>query len=106
MLMDAGVSPQVATATVTVMTAIVSSNATLNFVLASAIPFAPAMVLMSASFLGSLLGKTVVGWLVSRTGRSSIILFMLVGFLVISAVAALVQGGLGAAQELASGQNP
>lgn len=91
MLLKAGVEPSVSTATVTIMVMMVSSNAAINFLLAGSIPLVPSLVLSCATFLGSLCGKSIVGWIVQRTGHSSILVFLLGGFVTVSAVVVLLQ---------------
>jgi len=93
-------------ATVTWNTVIMSSSASLSFLKAGAMPMAPALVLSASTFLGSMCGKSVVGWLVSKTGRSSFLVFVLTGFMVVSACLTLVEGALTAWDGFAAGDNP
>lgn len=106
MLLGAGIEPLVATATVTVMITMVSSNATINFVLGGAIPMVPTLLLTAGTFIGSLCGKSVVGWLISKTGRNSILVFMLAAFMAISTVAVAVESIIPAIQEIGQDENP
>jgi len=106
MLLGAGLEPQVATATVTVMITMTSSNATINFILGGAIPLVPTVLLTAGTFVGSLCGKSVVGWLVSKTGRNSILVFMLAAFMAISTVAVAVQSVIETIQKTVRGENP
>jgi len=106
MLLSAGVAPAVTMATTTVMIALTSSNATINFVLANAIPVLPTLVLSAASFFGSLCGKTAVGYVVARTGRNSILVFMLAAFMSVSSVAVVVEGVSNAIATVDRSENP
>mmetsp|Transcript_28742 Transcript_28742/g.61136 ORF Transcript_28742/g.61136 Transcript_28742/m.61136 type:complete len:505 (+) Transcript_28742:115-1629(+) len=106
MLLGMGLTPQMATATVTLMITMVSSNATINFLVAGAIPLVPTLALSSATFLGSLAGKSVVGWLIAKTGRNSILIFMLVGFMCISLLVAFIEAGEGLHSDIKDHINP
>lgn len=106
MLLGRGVDPTLSVATVTWNTVIMSSSASLSFLKAGAMPMAPALVLSASTFLGSMCGKSVVGWLVSKTGRSSFLVFVLTGFMVVSACLTLVEGALTAWDGFAAGDNP
>jgi len=106
MLLGAGIEPLVATATVTVMITMVSSNATINFVLGGAIPVVPTLLLTSGTFVGSLCGKSAVGWLVSKTGRNSILVFMLVAFMSVSTLAVTIEAVISTVQQVGQGENP
>lgn len=101
MLLSAGVEPMKTTATVTVMILMVCCSATTAFVLAGAIPLLPMGILSFSAFVGSLAGKSIVGWLVSRTGRSSILVFLLAGFMATGSLAVVIQGSMRIAEEVA-----
>jgi hypothetical protein len=106
MLLGAGIEPLVTTATVTVIITAVSSNATINFLLGGAIPIVPTLLLASGTFVGSLCGKSVVGWLVAKSGRNSILVIMLIAFMIVSTVAVAVQSSIAAIETVGRGENP
>lgn len=106
MLLGAGLEPMVVTASITVLISMLSSSTTINFLLAGVVPLGPTLVLFAATFLGSLCGKSVVGWLVARTGRNSIIVFLLAGFIMVSSAVVLVQSVAGTISEVSQGRNP
>lgn len=106
MLLGAGVEPAVATATVTVMVTMVSSSATVNLALAGAIPVVPTLLLASGAFFGSLFGKSVIGWLVKRTGHDSLLVFLMVVVLSIAAAAVACEGLVATLHDFSHGPNP
>lgn len=106
MLLASGIDARKSTATVAVMIMMVSSSCGINFALDGAIPLVPALILASAGFIGSLSGKTIIGWLVNSTGRTSILILLLAGFMAISGAAACAQGLLAAISANSRGQNP
>merc|ERR1711915_788393 len=106
MLLSIGLDANKTTATVAVMIFMICSSAATALALAGAVPLMPMVVLSTASFLGSLSGKIIIGWVVTKTGRTSILVFLLVGFFVVSGSAVIIQGGLQVANEIARGDNP
>mmetsp|Transcript_42109 Transcript_42109/g.119120 ORF Transcript_42109/g.119120 Transcript_42109/m.119120 type:complete len:410 (-) Transcript_42109:13-1242(-) len=95
MLLALGVEATKSAATTTVLVLMVTSSASFMFVTGGQIPMLPMAVLSAAAFCGSLLGKAVVGWLVAKTGRTSILVFLLAGILGISGSVVTVQGAAG-----------
>ena len=106
MMVKRGVEVQTATATASLLVLAMSTTTSALFMLGGAMPLMPALVLGIAAFLGSLCGKTVVGWLVSRTGRTSLILILLAGFIFISGIAVLTQGVKDTILDVEAGNNP
>lgn len=106
MLLATGLDPARTTATVAVMILMTCSSATTTLALSGAVPLWPMVVLSAASFLGSLSGKTIIGWIVAKTGRTSILIFLLATFMLASGSAVILQGGLRMVSEIADGENP
>jgi len=104
MLLSLGVDAMRSTATVTVMMLMICTSATLTFAMAGSIPMVPVAILSTASFLGSFAGKTLVGWVVSRTGRTSILVFLLASFLTISGLVVVGRGVKNSADAITSGR--
>mmetsp|Transcript_34581 Transcript_34581/g.98377 ORF Transcript_34581/g.98377 Transcript_34581/m.98377 type:complete len:211 (+) Transcript_34581:763-1395(+) len=103
MLLTVGIDAMRTTATVSVMMLMICTSATFAFALSGALPLLPMAVLTSASFVGSLCGKSIVAWLVARTGRTSILVFMLVAFMAFSGSIIVVQGVLEGVRSAESG---
>lgn len=106
MLLATGLDASRTTATVAVMILMTCSSATTTLFLAGAVPLWPMAVLSAASFLGSLSGKALIGWVVSKTGRTSILIFLLAAFMLASGSAVILQGGIRMISEISDGQNP
>eukprot|EP00428_Durinskia_dybowskii_P039417 CAMPEP_0170276266 /NCGR_PEP_ID=MMETSP0116_2-20130129/38118_1 /TAXON_ID=400756 /ORGANISM="Durinskia baltica, Strain CSIRO CS-38" /LENGTH=494 /DNA_ID=CAMNT_0010527539 /DNA_START=1 /DNA_END=1482 /DNA_ORIENTATION=- len=84
MLLNNGLDPARTSATVTLMMLMVSVAATFAFLLAGQLELLPVGVVGTAAFFGALFGRTVVGWAIRRSGRQSILLFLLCGFMVVA----------------------
>eukprot|EP00929_Paragymnodinium_shiwhaense_P003775 TRINITY_DN10441_c0_g1_i1.p1 TRINITY_DN10441_c0_g1~~TRINITY_DN10441_c0_g1_i1.p1 ORF type:complete len:464 (-),score=104.30 TRINITY_DN10441_c0_g1_i1:594-1985(-) len=106
MLLSSGMDPSATTATVSVLILMSCSAAATMLALAGAIPLIPMLVLTTASFLGSLSGKTIIGWIVAKTGRTSTLVFLLAGFMLCSSSAIILESGLNIIKELSQGSNP
>eukprot|EP00931_Biecheleriopsis_adriatica_P115005 TRINITY_DN90864_c0_g1_i1.p1 TRINITY_DN90864_c0_g1~~TRINITY_DN90864_c0_g1_i1.p1 ORF type:complete len:494 (+),score=81.13 TRINITY_DN90864_c0_g1_i1:76-1557(+) len=106
MLVKRGVEVQRATATASLLVLSMSTSTSALFILGGSVPLMPALVLGVAAFLGSLSGKTLVGWLVQRTGRVSLIVILLACFILISGIAVFIQGALETVTQIRAGENP
>eukprot|EP00438_Fugacium_kawagutii_P022362 Skav205212 [mRNA] locus=scaffold400:28626:43081:+ [translate_table: standard] len=106
MMVKRGIEVQAATATASLMVLVMSTCSTSLFLLGGFVPLLPAVTLGIAAFLGSMCGKTVVSYLVSHTGRTSLLVILLACFIAISAATVLVQGSIETIQEFRAGENP
>lgn len=106
MFMASGLDATKTTATTGVMILMTCSSAATSLALAGAVPLWPMVVLSLAAFLGSLSGKAIIGWVVSKTGRTSILVFLLAAFMLVSGLLVITQGGIRMASEIAEGRNP
>jgi len=106
MLLAAGMDPTSTTATVSVLLLMSCSAASTMLALAGAIPLVPMCVLTLASFLGSLSGKTIIGWIVAKTGRTSTLVFLLAAFMICSSSAIILESGVNIVKEISEGENP
>lgn len=91
MMVKGGVDVQTATATASLLVLVMSSCVSCLFLLGGVVPLLPAVTLSAAAFLGSLAGKSVVAYLVKRTGRTSVLVILLAGFILVSGLAVFVQ---------------
>merc|ERR1712190_35591 len=94
------VLPPVSTATTATTLLLLSSSTCVIFVLQGAAPHDYAPFLCSATALGALTGKILIGWFVRRTGKQSFLVWTLAG---ISTVSVLLMGGLGVASVIENG---
>lgn len=106
MMLSVGLDATKATATVAVMIIMTSSSAAVSFMLEGAVDVVPTLVLSAVAFLGSMSGKSIIGWLVAKTGRTSILVFLLAAFMALSATAAVVQGTVNGVKKFVDGENP
>jgi len=85
-LLEIGIDPQVSAATTASTLLILSSSTALALLTQGSAPVEHALGFGLATFLGSAVGKTLItGW-IKRSGRSSLIVFILAGILVTSAI--------------------
>jgi len=91
MMVKGGVEVQTATATASLLVLVMSSSVSTLFLLGGAVPLMPAVTLSAAAFLGSMVGKSTVAYLVKRTGRTSLLVILLAIFIFVSGMAVLVQ---------------
>lgn len=106
MMVKRGIEVQAATATASLMVLVMSTCSTSLFLLGGFVPAIPAVTLGVAAFLGSMCGKTVVGYLVSHTGRTSLLVILLACFIAVSAATVLIQGSIETIQDFQAGENP
>ena len=106
MMVERGVDVPAATATASLIVLVMSTCSTSLFLLGGFVPPLPAVVLGLAAFLGSMCGKTVVSYLVSKTGRTSLLVILLAFFLAVSGVTVLVEGSIDSVKDFKAGENP
>eukprot|EP00434_Breviolum_minutum_P000240 symbB.v1.2.000199.t2/scaffold21.1/size436794/18 len=106
MMVKRGIEVQAATATASLMVLVMSTCSTALFLLGGFVPPMPAITLGIAAFFGSMCGKTVVSYVVSHTGRTSLLVIMLAGFIAVSAATVLIQGSIETIQDFQAGENP
>ena len=86
LLLDIGVSPQTTAASSSLMVLFTSSSTTLQFYLGDLLDIQYASIMFAISMLASLTGITIVGELVKKYKRPSIIVFLLTGVTAFSVI--------------------
>ena len=85
-----GIYPRVSTATTATMIVLTSSSVAILYVTSGLVPWQYAITFFSTCFVGAITGKTVIDGYVKRTGKSSILIFMLATIIALATCGALV----------------
>eukprot|EP00980_Cylindrotheca_fusiformis_P030417 scaffold24793_cov108-Cylindrotheca_fusiformis.AAC.3 len=85
-----GVHPQVSTATNATMVILTSSSVAVLFVTAGLVPWAYAVTFFSVCLVGAYIGKKYIDVYVKKTGKASILIFMLATIIALAAVGCVV----------------
>jgi len=105
MLLELGMIPEVATAVSSVMVLLNSASSVVQFVILGRIDGGYGAVLVCIGLCGSLLGMRVIGYIVDKYDKSSVIVLVLVVALAASVVLVTVEGGLQIAQNVRIGNS-
>jgi len=105
MLLELGMIPEVATAVSSVMVLLNSASSVVQFVILGRIDGGYGAVLVCIGLCGSLLGMRVIGYIVDKYDKSSVIVLVLVVALAASVVLVTVEGGLRIAQNVRIGNS-
>merc|ERR1719476_183621 len=85
-LVQMKVKPPVAAATTGVTLLVLASSTTLVYACRGTAPWRYACLLSACTFLGSLVGKSIIGWYVKQTRKQSLIVWILAGITMLSTV--------------------
>jgi len=91
-LLDLGCLPQVQSATTATTLFVMSTSTTIAFLVQGTAPMDYSLFLGLATAMGAVVGKAVIGWVVKRTRRPSVIMFILGGIIATSVVVMSVTG--------------
>jgi uncharacterized membrane protein YfcA len=91
MMLIMGVNPQVSTATTATMIVLTSSSIAIIFVTAGLVPFSYAGFFFAVCFCGALFGKSKIDAYVRRTGRSSVLIFILASIILFATFGCIFQ---------------
>lgn len=91
MMLLMGVNPQMSTATTATMIVLTSSSIAIIFITAGLVPFSYAAFFFAVCFCGALFGKSKIDAYVRRTGRSSVLIFILASIILFATVGCLFQ---------------
>ncbi|KAK9863229.1 hypothetical protein WJX84_011003 [Apatococcus fuscideae] len=103
-LLSLGVSPQVVASTAVLMILFSSSSIALSLNFIGLLNQHFAVIFAPLAFAFSLLGVLIVGRIIRKTGRTSIIILILAFLIIIGAISTLVFGGLRAEKKLIAGE--
>merc|ERR1712217_783697 len=96
---------QVQSATTGTTLFVMSTSTALAFIVQGVAPIDYAMFLAFATGLGALVGKALVGWIVKRLNRPSIIIFLLGGIITASIIVMAITGGIDVANDIREGKD-
>ena len=85
-----GIHPRVSSATTATMIVLTSSSVAVLFVTAGLVPWAYAATFFCICFCGALIGKTKIDGYVKRTGRASILIFLLATIIALATLGCIV----------------
>merc|ERR1711865_1136906 len=75
--MGMGIYPRVSTATTATMIVLTSSSVAVLYITSGLVPWQYAITFFCTCFVGALVGKTYIDGYVKRTGKSSVLIFLL-----------------------------
>jgi len=104
-LLDLGFSPQVQSATTATTLFVMSTSTCLAFLVEGIAPADYACWLALATSMGAVVGKTIVGWIVKKFRRPSVIMFILAGIIATSVIVMSLTAIIDVADDLAQGQD-
>ena len=104
-LLHRGLTPQQSSATAMVITAVMSAASSFDYLISGFVPFEEALYSLF-TFAGGAVGMTVVAALVKRTGRQSIVLFLLGALVAVGGAMGFVLGVQGLVASLRKGEQP
>jgi uncharacterized membrane protein YfcA len=85
-----GIYPRVSTATTATMIVLTSSGVAISYVTSGLVPWQYAVTFFCTCFTGALVGKTKIDGYVKKTGKSSILIFMLATIIALATFGALL----------------
>ena len=85
-----GIHPRVSTATTATMIVLTSSSVAILFVTSGLVPWEYAICFFSTCFVGAFVGKTYIDGYVKRTGKASILIFLLATIIAFATIGTLV----------------
>lgn len=104
-LLNLGFLPQVQSATTATTLFILSTSTCIAFLVAGTAPLDYSLWLASATGLGAISGKAIIGWLVKRFRRPSMIMFLLAAIISISLFVMLITGVVDVVNEIKEGRD-
>ncbi|GJP34419.1 hypothetical protein CLOM_g18865 [Closterium sp. NIES-68] len=104
-MLSLGIPPQITATTSVMMVLFGSSSVSLSFLFLGRLNRAYAAVFAPTAFVASLLGVTLVGGIVKRTGRASIIIFILTGIIAVGAALTVALGTPRIVDDVIHGRN-
>jgi uncharacterized membrane protein YfcA len=85
-----GIHPRVSSATTATMVVLTSSSVAVLFVTAGMVPWQYAVTFFSTCFVGAFLGKKYIDGYVKKTGKASILIFMLASIIAFATIGCIV----------------
>lgn len=85
-----GIHPRVSTATTATMIVLTSSSVAVLFVISGLVPWEYAMCFFCVCLCGSLIGKTTIDGYVKKTGKASVLIFLLACIIAFATIGTLV----------------
>lgn len=85
-----GIHPRVSTATTATMIVLTSSSIAILFVTAGLVPWQYAVCFFCTCFVGAFVGKTYIDGYVKRTGKASVLIFLLATIIAFATIGTLV----------------
>ena len=85
-----GIDPRVSTATNSTMIVVTSSSIAVMFVTSGMVPWSYALFYFCVTFLGAWIGKSRIDAYVKKTGRASILIFILASIIAFATLGCLV----------------
>ncbi|CAE7500440.1 unnamed protein product [Symbiodinium microadriaticum] len=104
-LLDLGCLPQVQSATTATTLFVMSTSTTIAFLVQGTAPMDYSLFLGLATAMGAVVGKAVIGWVVKRTRRPSVIMFILGGIIATSVVVMSVTGFIDVVDDIIQGRD-
>ena len=104
-LLSKGLDPQQTSATSTIIMFVMASCSALEFIIEGTVPTSDTY-LMLITFGGSVLGMTLVTWLIKILGRQSILVFLLGGLVVVGGGMLMYIGASDVVNEYRTGKDP
>eukprot|EP00730_Choanoeca_flexa_P012391 TRINITY_DN4159_c0_g1_i1.p1 TRINITY_DN4159_c0_g1~~TRINITY_DN4159_c0_g1_i1.p1 ORF type:complete len:496 (+),score=114.36 TRINITY_DN4159_c0_g1_i1:220-1707(+) len=105
LLLQLGMIPMVSSATTSYMTLFTSTSSFMQFVVLNRVPFDYGAVLFGMAIVASAVGQVVLNSYIRRTGKNSIIAFILGGIISLATVLLVVTGGIRIADDAAAGKS-
>ena len=105
LMMSYGLSPVYSTPISVITTFITASTSALDYLMSGVLPFW-VVFLSIITFCGSIAGMTGVSWLINKTGRPSIIIFLLGVMAGLGGLTVLLSGATGTWNAIKNGDNP
>ncbi|CAJ1369217.1 unnamed protein product, partial [Effrenium voratum] len=104
-LLDLGCLPQVQSATTATTLFVMSTSTVISFLVQGTAQLDYSLWLGGATALGAVVGKAVVGWVVKRTQRPSVIMFLLGGIIAVSVVVMSITGLIDVVDDISQGND-
>jgi len=104
-LLDLGFLPQVQSATTATTLFVMSTSTCLAFLVAGAVPADYALWLAFSTAMGAVIGKAIVGWIVKKFRRPSVIMFILTGIIAMSVMVMTLTAVFDVANDLKEGED-
>ena len=105
MLLSRGLDPQQTSATSTIIMFVMASCSALEFLMGGKVEPILAST-MALTFVGSVIGMTVVTWIIRKLGRQSILVFLLAGLVVVGGAMLIYLGAVDIVSDANSNINP